>query len=330
MSMAFDVRRVVAAPGPSGDPAFLSDGAPSITMESPDGMAVSDLWWIDAPPADAAAGGDHPGPDVWVPPPGGFSWRLVRLPAPKDGQWLRVPGDDDSLPGMHTTDTVDFVVVLDGQIALGLDDGEYVLSAGDTVVQRGTRHRWRVVGERPCTFTVVMVGSEPGAPEPPVALQPRATEKATGRAPRRLVTGTDSSGRSYMVDDGEPPVVFFPSGDAGSVMVDLWQTGGRVVRPDQGGDLESEWDLDPAGHGVAFRVAELPPGQDPASRGWHATPSIDFDVILSGRIELGIPGSDPVVLEKGDMVVVGGVEHHWQPLGGEPATMAAVMIYVPA
>jgi quercetin dioxygenase-like cupin family protein len=329
--MAFDVRRVVAAPDPSGRPAFLSDGTPTATLETPDGVAVSDLWWIDGPPADASAGGDHPGPDVFVPPPGGFSWRVVRLPAPTgEDQWLRVPGDDDSRPGMHATDTLDFIVVLDGQLALGLDEGEYLLGAGDTAVQRGTAHRWRVVGDRPCTFTVVMVGAEAGAPAPPVSLQPRATEKATGLAPRRLVTGTDSSGRSYAIDDGEPPIVFLPSGEGGSVMIDLWQTGGRLGRPDQGGDIEGTWDLDPAGRGVAFRVAELPAGQDPASRGWHATASIDFDVILSGQIELGIPGSDPVILGAGDMVVVGGVDHHWQPLGDQPARMAAVMIYVPA
>jgi quercetin dioxygenase-like cupin family protein len=330
MSMAFDVRRVVAVHDPSGRPVFLSDGAPTATLDTPTGLAVSDLWWIDGPPADGSAGRGHPGPDVFEPPPGGFSWRHTRLPAPVDEQWLRVPGDDDSLPGMHATDTLDFIVVLDGQLMLGLEEGDYLLGAGDTVVQRGTKHRWRVIGDRPCTFTVIMVGAEPGAPAPPVSLQPRATEKATGLAPRRLVTGTDASGRSYAMDDGEPPVVFLPSGEGGSVMIDLWQTGGRLVRPDQGGDIEGTWDLDPIGHGVAFRVAQLPPGQDPASRGWHATPSIDFDIILSGRIELAIPGSDPVILGPGDTVVVGAVEHHWQPLGDEPARMAAVMIYVPA
>ncbi len=328
--MASGMRLVVAAPDASGRPVFLSDGVPKVTLETPLGGTVSDLWWIDAPPADGAAGSDHPGPEVFVPPPGGFSWRLTHLPAPENDEWLRAPGDDDSMPGMHATPTVDFIVMLEGQIALGLDDGEHILRAGDTLVQRGNRHRWRVVGDQPCTFTVVMVGAEPGAAAPSVSLRSRATEKPTGRAPRRLVTGTDSSGKSYVVDDGEPPVVFLPSGDAGSVMVDLWQTGGRLVQPDQGGDIDGEWELDPAGNGVAFRVAELPPGRDPASRGWHTTASIDFDVILSGRMEMAIPDSDPVVLVPGDCVVMGGVEHRWQPLGDEPASMAAVMIYVPA
>ena len=51
---------------------------------------------------------------------------------------------DPSDPGMHTTDTIDFEVVLEGTITLELDDGaEVTLRPGDTVVQNGTRHRWK-------------------------------------------------------------------------------------------------------------------------------------------------------------------------------------------
>ena len=51
-------------------------------------------------------------------------------------------------PGMHTTATIDFEVVLDGEIWLELDDGvEVHLRAGDTVVQNGTRHAWRNHGD---------------------------------------------------------------------------------------------------------------------------------------------------------------------------------------
>jgi quercetin dioxygenase-like cupin family protein len=230
---------------------------------------------------------------------------------------------------MHATDTLDFMVVLDGQVELGLDDGEYVLGAGDTVVQRGTRHRWRVVGDRPCTWSVVMVRPVAGGPPPPVALAPRPTGSPTGLAPRRIVTGTDASGRSHAAVDGETPVVFAPPGSSGSVMVDLWQTGGPVSRPDQGGDPEGSWELDPVGDGVAFRLAQLPPGRDPAARGWHTTPSIDLVLIVDGRIELSLPDLEPVILVPGDAVVQRATEHKWQPLGDEPARMIATMITVP-
>jgi quercetin dioxygenase-like cupin family protein len=62
-------------------------------------------------------------------------------------------------PGMHTTDTVDYVVVLAGEVWLELDDGQLTeLRAGDTVVQNGTRHAWRNRSTEPVTLAVVQVG----------------------------------------------------------------------------------------------------------------------------------------------------------------------------
>ncbi|WP_021592760.1 cupin domain-containing protein [Actinomadura welshii] len=56
-------------------------------------------------------------------------------------------------PGMHTTDSIDYVLVVAGEVTLELDDGEgTVLRAGDAVVQNGTRHAWRNHGTEPCTI----------------------------------------------------------------------------------------------------------------------------------------------------------------------------------
>jgi quercetin dioxygenase-like cupin family protein len=61
---------------------------------------------------------------------------------------------------MHTTDTTDFEIVLSGQVVLELDDGaEVTLSPGDTVVQNGTRHRWRNPGTEPAVIGVAVVGA---------------------------------------------------------------------------------------------------------------------------------------------------------------------------
>jgi quercetin dioxygenase-like cupin family protein len=55
--------------------------------------------------------------------------------------------------GMHRTDSTDFGVLISGKLALDLGDGAGVLlSLGDVVVQNGTRHRWRVVGDEPATM----------------------------------------------------------------------------------------------------------------------------------------------------------------------------------
>jgi Cupin domain len=63
-------------------------------------------------------------------------------------------------PGMHTTDTTDFAIVVSGEVALEVDHGaEVTLSAGDAVVQNGTRHRWRVIGDSPAVVTFVLIGA---------------------------------------------------------------------------------------------------------------------------------------------------------------------------
>ena len=67
---------------------------------------------------------------------------------------------DTSDPGMHTTDTIDFEVVLEGTVVLELDDGAQVtLHPGDTVVQNGTRHRWSNPGDTVARLAVFMCGA---------------------------------------------------------------------------------------------------------------------------------------------------------------------------
>ena len=67
---------------------------------------------------------------------------------------------DATEPGMHTTDTIDFEVVLDGTIVLELGDGaEVALHPGDTIVQNGTRHRWKNVGDKPARLALFICGA---------------------------------------------------------------------------------------------------------------------------------------------------------------------------
>jgi hypothetical protein len=80
----------------------------------------------------------------------------------------RLPGLADTFERdgsqMHTTQTVDYAILLDGELWLELDDGETVhLSAGDSVVQQATRHGWRNKSERPATIAFVMLGAEPAS-----------------------------------------------------------------------------------------------------------------------------------------------------------------------
>ncbi|MEU6548978.1 cupin domain-containing protein [Streptomyces sp. NPDC046915] len=61
---------------------------------------------------------------------------------------------------MHTTPTVDYGIVIEGEIVLELDGGRLTpLTAGDIVIQNGTRHAWRNHSDRPATMAFVLVGA---------------------------------------------------------------------------------------------------------------------------------------------------------------------------
>jgi quercetin dioxygenase-like cupin family protein len=325
-------RRVVTGHDADGRAVFLSDGPPPKTVDRGDGPAASELLVLPGRPAGADAGGDSSEPGFPLHPAvGGATVRLIRIPPPPPGapdeqRWLRVPTEDPGRPGMHTTDTLDFEVVLDGDIVLDLEDGEHQLHAGDTVVQRGTAHRWRVAGDRPCTYLAVMIRPDPAAGGP-LPLRPRPGGDGSAGLPRRLVTGI-RDGRSLAELDGMPPVALGPAGSHGATLCDLWQTGGALRAADQGGDTD-RWELEPAGGGVAFRMVELGAGHDPGPAGWHTTATIDVDLIVSGRMELALPDAEPVILDPGSVVVQRATNHRWRPVGDAPARMAAVMFGLP-
>lgn len=326
--MALDVRRVVTGHDEAGRPVIRADGPPPV-VEAPTGVAVGELLWLDAAPVGVDDGRDRTeGGFPLEPPPGGLSVRVIRLPPPSPGtggadQWVRVAGDDPAEPGVHSTDTLDFVAVFDGEIVLGLDDGEHRLGAGDVVIQRGTRHRWRVAGDRPCTYAVFMVRPDPRAAGDVVGLTPGDGGTV---GPRRLVATARGDGSSYASSDGRPPCGFASPGGAGITVVDLWQSGGPLTHVSQGGDPTGAWLLNPTGGGVAFRSVEMAPGHDPGDLGWHATRTIDVDLVVSGHLELSLPDADPVVLGPGAAVVQRGTTHKWRAVGEAPVRYVAIML----
>ena len=85
-------------------------------------------------------------------------------PAEAGAEYMRVlPGLAECFemnnPGMHTTDSVDYGILLSGRLQIELDDGVTIeLAPDDVVVQNGTRHAWRNRSEEPATMLFVLVG----------------------------------------------------------------------------------------------------------------------------------------------------------------------------
>jgi mannose-6-phosphate isomerase-like protein (cupin superfamily) len=170
-------RRVVTGHDAQGKAVFVSDQTvPSVTLASSPGLEFSQLWGADGPSHYPDAGAP-PRYNTYFPPVGGFRFSIFTVPpgAPPtgdapDGAALvaeleqKLPGLVQYLeaeePGMHTTPTTDFEVVLSGHVILELDHGASVrLGPGDTVVQNGTRHRWRNDGTVPAVVAAFLVGA---------------------------------------------------------------------------------------------------------------------------------------------------------------------------
>jgi mannose-6-phosphate isomerase-like protein (cupin superfamily) len=154
-------RRVVTGTNEAGRSCVASDAAASQTP------GFAELWVGRArdPLEPVPTGGDP-----WArvePPPGATSWRIFDLPPDEVvAAYLasrELPEVEAS--GFHRTDTLDYVMVLDGEVTLELDEGSVDLRSGDCVVQRGTRHAWRNRSGRPVRMAVVMVSlGGPGVP----------------------------------------------------------------------------------------------------------------------------------------------------------------------
>ena len=140
--------------------------------------------------ADAAAR-----PVRLEPPKGGALFRIVEFPP--DSTWRNrgavareafdsiqaghAPDHSSADPMMHKTNTIDYIVVLKGEIYAIVDKGETLLRPGDVFIQRGTNHSWSVRGNEPCIIAVVLVSANPVGKAPKAPAKKAAAKKAPKR-----------------------------------------------------------------------------------------------------------------------------------------------------
>ena len=159
-------RRVVTGHR-AGKGVVLFDGpAPNARVRQASGLVSTLLWVTDETPADISGRVDRAARDIGVPPPAsGTIFRIVDFP-PEQGERSReailremgvAPGGGARHHGMHRTKSVDYAVVLEGEIDMLLEDSEIRLRAGDVLVQQGTDHAWVNRGDAPCRIAFVLV-----------------------------------------------------------------------------------------------------------------------------------------------------------------------------
>lgn len=163
------VRRIVTG-HKEGRSVVLFDGrAPNQKLRQASGLVSTLLWVTDETPADISGNRDKSLREIGVPPPErGTIFRIVDFP-PEGGARsreaiLQEMGVADHGGGrhaaMHRTRSVDYAIVLEGEIDMLLDDSEVHLEAGDVLVQQGTNHAWVNRGAQTCRMAFVLVDAK--------------------------------------------------------------------------------------------------------------------------------------------------------------------------
>lgn len=175
--MVWKVRRVLTGHDSDGKSMIMTDGfAPNVLeMASMPGLALTDLWETKGAPASNEGSADAAARRVNLEPPqNGTILRIVEFPP--DTQWRQSANARaafDSIgaghasdkhsadPMMHKTSTVDYIIILKGEIWAIMEKGEVLLKPGDILVQRGTNHSWSVRANEPCVLAAVLVSARP-------------------------------------------------------------------------------------------------------------------------------------------------------------------------
>ena len=174
------VRRIVTGHDPLGNAVIQRDGAvPRVQRIGGEiGPVFHEVWNTRETPAliDRASGEPPEDGIVLAPPSNGTRIRILDIP-PEDERFEAVTpeearkhfemvgaGDASSHQGtgsrhpfMHRTETVDYGIVLEGELTLILDIGETVVRAGDIVIQRGTNHGWANRSGKNCRIAFILI-----------------------------------------------------------------------------------------------------------------------------------------------------------------------------
>jgi quercetin dioxygenase-like cupin family protein len=147
--MTVKIRRVVTGHDANGRALVQIDEVAKNVISSRPGASSCVVWTSEGFPVDNSGDADTSTRKVGTTLAGGTVFRIVEFS----------PG---VAPRNHRTDSVDYAVVMSGEIDMELDDGRVVhLKAGDVLVQRGTIHNWVNKGSAPCRIAFVLVDAKP-------------------------------------------------------------------------------------------------------------------------------------------------------------------------
>ncbi len=177
--MSKQVRRVVTGHNAAGRSIFISDApTPHVFSRTKGSAIVHELWETTGMPADNRGNEDAIKRGHRLPPPKhGSVFRVIEYPPdserlaaiaheeklPDDGSGRAAATDRNypRHPGFHKTATIDYAIVLSGEIYAMMDQGEVLLRAGDVLIQRGTNHAWSNRANETAVVAFVLIDAAP-------------------------------------------------------------------------------------------------------------------------------------------------------------------------
>jgi len=146
--MSLKIRRVVTGHDDSGKAVVQIDEVCRNVISRRERHHSCVVWSTESFPVDNSGDQDESARPVGAPPPEGTVFRIIEYG----------PG---VAPRNHRTSTIDYAVVISGEIDMELDEGTVHLKSGDVLVQRGTIHNWVNRGSEPCVIAFVLVAAHP-------------------------------------------------------------------------------------------------------------------------------------------------------------------------
>lgn len=175
--MAKKFRRVVTGHDANGVATVIMDSTADCILQRPNrpGVTLTNLWQNEKTPA-AMERQDDPvtGPLILQPPKDGSVFRIVQFDPENPEELAKLDGksafaemgagtnivEGARHPFMHRTDSLDYTIILSGEIYMMMDEEEFLLKSGDVVVQQGTNHAWSNRGAEPCLIAFILVDAE--------------------------------------------------------------------------------------------------------------------------------------------------------------------------
>lgn len=171
MSQTGPVRRIVTGHNASNQSIIVADGPSARIFDNlgQEGLVFQEIWATTQTPAPIDRSQREVAEDslVLAPPTNGVRIRVLDIPPDTEDESLdevfeNISATDEKVesdrhPSFHRTETIDFGIVLSGEIVLLMDEGETTVGPGEIVIQRGTNHGWANRTDQPCRIAFVLI-----------------------------------------------------------------------------------------------------------------------------------------------------------------------------